>query len=118
MMCRRCAAINWSGGMAVTAVPRGLYDLNLKVFCLPNSANEFGRLFYVLWRRREVFMGIVANVRSRAMASRRGVRMMSAAGLWRAVGGVLITLVSVDNRVDKIVDKWAKDGALWLCMAL
>ena len=48
-------------------------------------------------------MGIVANVRSMAMASRKGV---------------LITLVSVDNRVDKIVDKWAKDGALWLCVAL
>ena len=44
-------------------------------------------------------MGIVANVRSRAMASRRGV---------------LITLVSVDNRVDKIVDKWAKSGCVWL----
>lgn len=103
MMCRRCAAINWSGGMAVTAVPRGLYDLDLKVFCLPNSANELGRLFCVLWRRRELFMGIVANIRSRAMASRRGV---------------LITLVSVDNRVDKIVAKWAKSGCVWLCMAL
>ena len=56
-----------------------------------------------MWRRREVFMGIVANVYGRAMASCRGV---------------LITLVSVDNRVDKIVDKWAKDGALWLCVAL
>lgn len=56
-----------------------------------------------MWRRREVFMGIVANVRSRAMASRRGV---------------LITFVSVDNRVDKIVDKWAKSGCVWLCMAL
>lgn len=87
----------------MTAVPRGLNDLDLKVFCLPNSANEFGRLFYVLWCRREVFMRLVANVRSRAMASRKGV---------------LITLVSVDNRVDKIVDKWAKDGALWLCVAL
>ena len=56
-----------------------------------------------MWRRREVFMGVVANIRSRAMASRRGV---------------LITLVSVDNRVDKIVDKWTKSGALWLCVAL
>lgn len=45
----------------------------------------------------------MANVRSRAVASRRGV---------------LITLVSVDNRVDKIVDKWAKDGVLWLYVAL
>ena len=43
------------------------------------------------------------NVCGRAVMSRRGV---------------LITLVSVDNRVDKIVDKWAKDGALWLCAAL
>ena len=56
-----------------------------------------------MWRSREVFMGIVANVYSRTMASRRGV---------------LITLVSVDNRVDKIVDKWAKSGCVWLCMAL
>ena len=48
-------------------------------------------------------MGIVANVYGRAMASRRGV---------------LITLVSVDNCVDKIVDKWAKSGCVWLCMAL
>ena len=56
-----------------------------------------------MWRRREVSMGIVANVYGRTMASRRGV---------------LITLVSVDNRVDKIVDKWAKSGCVWLCMAL
>lgn len=103
MMCRRCAAINWSGGMAVTAVPRGLNDLNLKVFASLTLQTSLGGFFYVLWRRREVFMGIVSNVYGRAMASR---------------GGVLITLVSVDNRVDKIVDKWAKSGALWLCVAL